>query len=132
MVAAIEAPLTLLQKPVKIIRRQAVEATQMSRGLVPKVLNAIDLMPSLRDEDLTVVHAPMVKLRDIQHIVRSEAIRIDNTVWGHLLANDGQQRSRLGIRNNRRKYLPPRVNKPNTGTLPAAARPRLPLRTPPK
>ena len=80
MVAAIEAPLTLLQKPVKIIRRQAVEATQMSRGLVPKVLNAIDLMPSLRDEDLTVVHAPMVKLRDIQHIVRSEAIRIDNAI----------------------------------------------------
>ena len=39
MVAAIEAPLTLLQKPVKVIRRQAVEATQMPLGLVPKVLN---------------------------------------------------------------------------------------------
>lgn len=28
--------------------------------------------------------------------------------------------------------FPPRFNKPNTGTLPAAPRPRLPLRTPPK
>ena len=30
------------------------------------------------------------------------------------------------------KTLPLRFNKPNTGTLPAAPRPRLPLRLPPK
>ena len=62
MIAAIGAPFTFLPKPIEILWRESIEPTQLPLGLVPEVLNAIDMMPSLRDEDLTVVHAPMVKL----------------------------------------------------------------------
>ncbi len=106
VVAAIEAPLTFLQKPVKVVRCEAIEPTQMPLGLVPEVLDAVNVMPALRHKGLAMVHTPVMKLRDIQHIIRCKAIRIDDTVWGHLLANDRQQRSRLGIRNNRGKHLP--------------------------
>lgn len=78
----------------------------MPLGLVPEVLNAVDMMPASRHEDLAVVHPPVVKLRDVQHIICREGIGVDDTVWGDLLTNDRQQRSCLGIRNNCRKYLP--------------------------
>ena len=52
MTIAIEAPFTFLQKPVKIVRRQAVEVTQVPLRLVPEVLNPIDGMPPLSHEGL--------------------------------------------------------------------------------
>src|SRR5690349_18471413 len=104
--AAIEAPFTLLQKPVEIVWREPLEPPQMPLRLVPEVLNAGDMMPALRHEDLAVVHTSVVKLRDISHIVCGEAIRIDDTVWGYLLTNDRQPCSCFCIRNNRRKYFP--------------------------
>lgn len=62
MTAAIEAPFALLQKPVEVIRRDAIEPTQMPLCLVPEVLNPIDVMPALWHEDLAVVDASVVKL----------------------------------------------------------------------
>lgn len=106
MVAVIEAPFTLLQKPVEVARRDAIDPPQRPFCLVPNVLNAIDVMPSLGHEDLAVVHAPVVKCRDIQHIIRGETIRIDDAVWGHLLTNDGQACVRSGIWNNCGQHLP--------------------------
>ncbi len=78
--AAIEAPFTPLQKPVEIVRRKAVEATRMPLRLVPEGLNPLDMMSPLGHEDLAVADAPVGKLRDIQHIIRRETLRIDDTV----------------------------------------------------
>ena len=47
----------------------AVEAAQMPIGLVPKVFNPVDVMAAFADKHLAVVDAPVVKLRNIQHIV---------------------------------------------------------------
>jgi hypothetical protein len=41
MVASIEVPLTLLGKPMKIVRLDAIESSQMSFGLVPKVFDPV-------------------------------------------------------------------------------------------
>ena len=70
MPTAIEAPFAFLQKPVNVVRREAIEPTQLPLGLIPEVLNPIDVLPSLGHEDLAVINAPVVKLRDIQHIIR--------------------------------------------------------------
>lgn len=56
--AAIEAPFTFVQTPVKIVRCQTVEAAQMPLRLVPEVLNLIDVMPSLGHKNLAVGDAP--------------------------------------------------------------------------
>lgn len=102
--AAIETPFTFFQKPVEVVRRQAVETTELPLRLVPEVLNPIDMMPSLGHKGLAVIDAPVMKLRDIQHIVRREPIRIDDTVR-YLFTNDRQKRSRSCIRDNRSKDL---------------------------
>lgn len=86
VVAAIESPLALLQKPVKIVWHNAVEATQMPLCLVQKVLHASDMMPPLGHEDLTVVDTSVVKLRGIPQIIRREAIGIDDAIRWHLLS----------------------------------------------
>ena len=41
MVASIEAPFTLLEKPMKIILCDTIESSQMSFGLVPKVFDPV-------------------------------------------------------------------------------------------
>lgn len=68
MVSSIEAPLTLLQKPMKILFLDSVEASQMTFGLVPKILNSIDMI-LLICEELRVVDAKVVKLTNIKSIV---------------------------------------------------------------
>lgn len=72
MVAVIKAPFTLLQKPVEVPRRDAIEPPKMPLRLVLKFLNSINVMPSLGHEDLAVVHAPVVTFQDIQHIMRGK------------------------------------------------------------
>ena len=47
MVAPIEAPFALLEEPVKVLSLDAIESAQMTLGLVPKVLDAIDVVPVL-------------------------------------------------------------------------------------
>ena len=44
VVASIEAPLTLLQEPIEVVSLDAVEATQVPLGLVPEVLNPVDVV----------------------------------------------------------------------------------------
>ena len=43
MVAAIEAPFTLLQKPVEIVLFNAVKFAHLPFGLVPEILDAVDV-----------------------------------------------------------------------------------------
>ena len=44
MRASIEAPFTLLQKPMEIVGLNAVELAQMALGLVPKILDTVDVI----------------------------------------------------------------------------------------
>ena len=50
VVLSIEAPFTLLQEPVKVIGFNAIELAQMTLGLVPEVLNAVDMIVSICKE----------------------------------------------------------------------------------
>ena len=44
MVASIEAPFALLEKPIKVLLFDAVEAAHVALGLVPKILDPIDMI----------------------------------------------------------------------------------------
>jgi hypothetical protein len=44
MVTSIEAPFTLLQKPVKVLCFDPVKPSQMTLRLVPEVFNSIDMV----------------------------------------------------------------------------------------
>lgn len=60
MVASIEAPFALLEEPVKVRWFDAVKATQVPLGLVPKVLDAVDVVPRLGEAE-RVVDPPVMK-----------------------------------------------------------------------
>ena len=47
MVASIEAPFTFFQKPVKVVLLNAVKLAHMSLGLVPKILNPVDVVATI-------------------------------------------------------------------------------------
>jgi len=79
-----------------------------------------------------MVDAKVVKVGNIQHVIASPAVGIDDTIRHHLALDDWDQRSARSIWDYLGVDLPPLFNKPKTGTLPVAPRPRLPFRLPPK
>jgi hypothetical protein len=110
---------------------RSVEALQMPLRLVPKVLNAIDMVTAFRHERRAVIDALVMELRDIQHIVHLKAIGVDDAVRCHFLSNDGDQVLALASGMIAVYTVLPRVNNPKTGTFPATPRLFLPLRTRP-
>ena len=44
MTASIETPLALFQKPVKVLRFDPVVLAHLTLGLVPKILDAVDVI----------------------------------------------------------------------------------------
>ena len=50
MIASVEAPLTLLLEPVKIVRFDAVVYTNVALGLVPEVLDPVDVVLLVGEE----------------------------------------------------------------------------------
>jgi len=50
MVPAIEAPLALLQKPIEVVGLDAIVLPHMALGLVPEVLDPIDVVPVIGEE----------------------------------------------------------------------------------
>ena len=43
MVASMEAPFALLEEPVKVLLLDAIKVAQMALGLVPEVLDTVDM-----------------------------------------------------------------------------------------
>ena len=89
MIASIEAPLTFLQIPVKIFLFDAVKFAQVAFGLVPEILDAVDMIISVRKQ-FRVIDPVMLEVRDIQGVVGIIGVGINNTVGSNLLLNDGQ------------------------------------------
>ena len=131
MVASIEAPFTLLEKPMKIVRFDAIESSQMSFGLVPKVFDPVDVISPV-GEELGMIDAHVMKFCDVECIVRLESVGVNNAVRSDSLFNDREQGLVLALGAMVVSIFPPRLSKPNTATFPDAPLPRFPLRVPPK
>lgn len=101
-----ETPFTFFEEPIETSFGNAIETPQMALCLIPKVLDAIDVMVLFADKYLTVIHTPMMKLGHIQHVIDLKAVRIRNTARQYFLANDGSQRRGFGVENDSRVHFP--------------------------
>ena len=106
MVASIEAPFALLEKPMKIVRFDAIEFSKMSFGLVPKVFDPVDVISPV-GEELGMIDAHVMKFCDVECIVRLESVGINNAVRSDSLFNDREQGFGSCVRHDgRKKHLP--------------------------
>ena len=92
----VEAPLALFDEQMKVLSGNSIEWAHVSFGLVPEVLNAVDVI-GLISKELRVVNAQMTELRDIQCIIRSEAVSVDDRIRFDFVSNDRKKRCRWGI-----------------------------------
>ena len=67
----------------ELVLWDTIVAPQMAFGLVPKILNPIDVV-LLVCKEFGVVDSKMFKVRNIQHVVGLPAVRIDNAVRNDL------------------------------------------------
>ena len=95
----VETPLTLLQIEVEVGGRNTVETAHMTLGLIPEVLDAVDVV-LLIGEQLGVVDAVVLEAGYIEHVVGAEGIGIDDAVGDYLVLDDGLQRLALGVRDD--------------------------------
>ncbi len=65
-----------------------VEFAHMTLRLVPKILDPVDVI-FLVCKEFGMVDAKMPKVRNIQHVIPSPAVRIHNTVRYNFALNDG-------------------------------------------
>ena len=105
MTVAIEAPLTLLQKPVKILGFDTIKFAQASLRLVPEILDAVDVVPFVR-EQLRMVDPQVMEVGYVERVIGPPGISINDAVGSDFFLNDGQQRLGFGIRNDGRVNLP--------------------------
>ena len=78
-----------------------VKFAEVPLGLVPKVLDAVDVVWAMGKE-LGMVDPQMPEAGNIQGIVAGEGITINDGVGHDPLLQDGQQRRRLGIGDDHR------------------------------
>ena len=95
----VETPLALLQVEVEVEGGDAVETTHMTLGLIPEVLDAVDVV-LLIGEELGVVDAVVLEAGYIEHVVRTEGIGVDDAVGDYLVFDDSLQRLALGVRDD--------------------------------
>ena len=99
MVSSIEAPLTFLQKPVKILLLDTIKFPQMSLRLIPEILDSVDMIFPLGKQG-GVINPSMMKRGNIQRVIALQGVRIHHTIGHHFLMNDGKQGLGFGIRND--------------------------------
>ena len=102
-----------------------VVAAQLALGLVPEVLDAIDVGP-LVGELFPVVDAHVAELGNVEQIIGSEAVGVDHGIGLDALLDDGKKRFRSGIWDDDRVDLPASFEQPEDrhfagGTTPVFA-----------
>ena len=99
MIASIEAPFTLFEEPVKVVLFNTIEFSHVSLRLVPEILDAVDVVLFI-GKQFGVIDPMMSKVTDIQRVVRSERVGVNNAIGLNLFLDNGQNRLRLCIRND--------------------------------
>lgn len=89
----------------KIVRFDAIESSQMSFGLVPKVFDPVDVISPV-GEELGMIDAHVMKFCDVECIVRLESVGVNNAVRSDSLLNDRKQGFGSCVRYDSRKNLP--------------------------
>jgi len=101
MIATIEPPFALLEEQKEAVPGDAVETSQVALGLVPEILDAIDVVLPVH-EPLGMIDPYMVEVRDIQRIIALESVRVDDAVRQDHTLHDGEKRRASGVGNHDR------------------------------
>ena len=118
--SVVEAPFALLEVEVEVLPGDAVVAAQMALGLVPEVLDAVDVVAAV-GEPLPVIDASVPKLRDIKDIVGGEAVCVDDRIGLDGPAHDRHEGSACCIGNDQRVDLAAPLQQTEDGYLAACA-----------
>lgn len=105
MIASIAAPFTFLEKPVKTLLFDAVKLAYMPLGLVPEMLDAVDVSLPICAQ-FRVINPHVMKVRDIERTICLECIQIDDAVRPDFFFDDRQQCLCSGVCDNRGIDLP--------------------------
>jgi hypothetical protein len=89
--AVIEAELAFLEEEVEVVAWDAVEAAQMTLGLVPEVLDAVDVVVPV-GKALAVIDTVVLEAGDVDGVVGSPTVGVDDGVGQDLGAHDRQER----------------------------------------
>lgn len=119
MVSSIEAPFAFLKEQEKAVPGDAVEPSQMALGLVPEVLNPIDMVVPV-GKTLRMIDANMMKIRNIQGIVARKPISVDDAVRENHPFHDRKQGISAGIGNHHRKDPTSTLQQPENWNLSCA------------
>ena len=74
-----------------MLSRDPIKFAHVTLGLVPKILDAIDVISSLCKE-LRMIDREVLERADIKRVVAPPAVKINNAVGRHFTFNDGYQR----------------------------------------
>jgi hypothetical protein len=103
----------------------------MTLRLIPEIFDSIDMISSV-GEKLGMVDSHVMKVTRVESIVAPERACVNNAVPCHFSSTTDSRVSVLALGTMAVRTFPIRLSKPKTATLADAARPRFPLRVPPK
>lgn len=83
-----------------MVPRNAVVFSEVALGLVPEVLDAVDVSIFARNELFGMINPVVVKAGDIQDVVDAEGVREDHGIRRHLAVDDGQDGFLFGVRDH--------------------------------
>lgn len=112
----IETPFAFLDEQVEVLLGDTVVASHVAFCLVPEVLDPVDVV-GIFGEQFRVVDAHMVELLNVQNVIGSEAVGIDDGIRPHLVANDREKRVSTGIWNDHDMDFTAPLQKPEDGHL---------------
>lgn len=110
----------------EILPRDAVEPAEVPLGLVPEILDPVDVR-AVSYERLLVVDASVLEARDVENVVSRETICKDDGIWLDPLLNDRHQRTAAGVGDDDRMDLTSALEKPEHRHLPSSPSPALTL-----
>ena len=84
-------------------------------------------MADIVGEQLGMIYAEMMILRDVQHVVSSKAVSLDDRLWPNLLANYRKRRSGGGVWDDDDMHLAAPFQQSEYRYFPAGATPPLTL-----
>ena len=100
MAFSIEAPFALLEIPVKMLSGNAVKAAHVALGLVPEVLDSVDVI-LLVGEEFRVIDTLVMEVRHVERVVGFKAVRVDDAVRRDFVLDDVHQRLARCVRDDR-------------------------------
>ena len=105
MTASVETPFALLEEPVEILGLDPVDSAEVSLGLIPEILDAVDMV-SLVGEEIGAVDPHMLEGSDVESVLCLKRVGEDDAVGGNPFFDDRQESFRFRIGNHDGKNLP--------------------------